>query len=43
MSEGRRMSTNNPCGTAVTAIADRAYRTTGYNYGANRFDGVVSC
>src|SRR5436853_124170 len=31
------------CGTAVTVIADRAYRTTGYNYGANRFDGVVTC
>ena len=31
------------CGTAVTVIADRAYRTTGYNYGANRFDATVSC
>lgn len=31
------------CGTAITVIADRAYRTTGYNYGANRWDGGIVC
>lgn len=31
------------CGTAITVIADRVYRTTGYNYGANRWDGYISC
>lgn len=31
------------CGTGVTVIADANYRTTGYNYGANRWDGYVSC